>query len=316
MSRAAGGPAARRLALPAAFLALVDAGPDGALAGDQEAWRRLLRAEGARRRGIDAWMGEMEAVDIRPEEVPEELPSADLASVRRLAEGIIADRPDDPVADYARLYLMEAVGNLSSSEYDPDSAVGVAFSVMEGSSDPTVVEAALYLLTRLGDVRSLDPAELAVVTREYELVTGERSRWGLASYGLTQAFALQDWEAADRWIGRLEAVMRPASDDRRSSYEADLAAARGQLAAARGRVPEDWRARLVADAWTCHLEHRIHLADVVRASGSWDEGWGWSGLGALPPAYASCLERATEEHPEPGAKEVVLTLFRRASRKS
>ncbi len=294
----------------AAFVELVDAGPTGELTPDQEDWWRLLRAEAARRVALSTWMEEMDALgeEFGPEEIPEEFPSEDYSGVRRLVEELIAERPDEPVADFARLYLLETVGALSSSEYDPDEAVAAAFSVMAASSDATVAEGALYLLGNLEEDRPLTREELALITREYELLGADRPRYPLASYGLTQAFALGDWEAAERWLARLEVALEAASDRTRRNYELDLATARGQLAAARGVVPDDWRARLVADAWSCHLEHPAAPERTVRSRGSWDEGWAWSGLVRLPPGFVGCFEEATAEHPEPGATAVTLAL--------
>ena len=275
----------------------------------REPWRLLLLAEAERRAAVRSWLEENNNLQLDPDVVPEWLPEIDYGPVEAAARSILDAHPESGASDFARLYLLEAVGDGAAAEHDPDVARTTAFEVLAASSDPVVNETALRQLSNLGRWVRLSPEELAIVAREVELLPQERRGRGLCAFGLTQAFALEDWDAAARWLARYEAAPLPDHEPSRRSILADQAVARGQLAVARGEVTDDWRSRLVADVWRCHTKTPFTLENTVEARGTWDGGWSWTRWGKTPEAFRTCVEAATEDHPEPPVGEVVLALF-------
>jgi hypothetical protein len=275
-----------------------------------EPWWLLLRAELERLHADQVWMDAMESLEHDPDEVPEWLPSQDHGPMRAAAERLLELYPEAPEGDFARLYLLEAASSLSSTGYDPGAAAALALSMLTTSSDPVVVNTAADLLSNLWQEHTLSRGELALLAREYDLQSPQDRTpgSGVAAFGMYQAFALQDWEDAERWLDRYEAEVERRQSSSQKRLEEDVADARGQLAAARGEVPTHWRSRLVAEAWRCHLESPVVGDWTYWVHGTWDGGWSWSGWQGLSPAFVRCFERVTADLAEPEATEVILIL--------
>ena len=279
---------------------LEDAEAEGLLDEDPELdvedpWRSLLAMQAAH---AQAWLTAGDG-------------GIEHAASNRIAEAIIADWPNDPAADYARLHLLQAANDDWSTEHDPETAVRRILDLIEYSDDILVLEVAMSELTRMRDVE-MDPASMAQIAAALPEVDPDIQE-GIAVLGMNWTVRQSRWDEATHWAEVYGALIEPTcpvgalpSDEQCSAQRQALGAFEARRGREAGTPPTSWQGELSAAVHACVLElvDRDLLetsADAapltIEADGEWQAGWVWqrwtpTNLPAHMPAPA-----AAEAHP-------------------
>lgn len=210
------------------------------------------------------------------------------------AEAIVAGWPDAPVADYARLHLLDIASLREDSLFDPQAAADMWAEIVETTDDPLVLDAALGSIDNIDHLPGLDALDaLDRVAAHWSVFDNAQQVW-IARFGLTQAFAHGDDASRQAWFARAQATAAAVPDD--EAWRHDLALAQGQLAA-RGLVPiTDWRSALVAAVWQCAVE----VPDALITLGTWSGTWTWSTVDPQAHPFLDCLTLAPAPFAPPG----------------
>lgn len=264
-------------------------------------WAALVAMQAAR---VDALLAHEAAGGFGFLAMPWDEPAVDLGPSIAIAEAVEAAWPDEPVADYARLQLLEAFSDPKTVSYDPEQSLSLVREMLD-SEDVVVSEAAAQRLA----VLELDPN--AVSDPEGVLRDLERSLPGLSADGrfLVTSFAMKVAhdapEAADRslWAGRMAEAAEACGDgDRCTEWTTD-----DTTAALMSRMRAD--EGIAATSWIGAVRQSIHACDGaetvqhdVALRGRYDGGWSWSSDDA-PGALLACL-RSWRSEPTPEAAVV------------
>ncbi|MCB9681976.1 MAG: hypothetical protein H6733_10950 [Alphaproteobacteria bacterium] len=279
---------------------------DDAMVDVDDPWALLHAMEAERVAGITAWF-ETDAG------TPRDL--LDLLDGARTRAQTLVDRfGGDPVADFARLQLLElAAMDLSSngqapSIADPEQTAATLQDLLDEATDPLVVEAAAGVAAML-EPGALHPDDTVAVIDAAQSRLSDLPpdlRQALARGALAQAFAIDDLDRAADWTDVLATAIPTADADPEALDPAvDVDAARGQLAA-RGRgTPATWQAELVAAVWRCHDAQPITA--TTHTTARWDRGWQWSDLTPEDAALGTCLA-GSRWTLEPDVAELALTV--------
>ena len=225
----------------------------------------------------------------------------DLSETLGLADDILALHPDHPVADYARLYAMGTVMNVSAEQYDVTDAFHRALEAFEGSDDRWVTGAAMSTLSGGGRVhveeRDRRALESAAERHPEHLDT-------ISMFAMEAAYSEGDPILAAQWWRRLSlAVTRHCTCSEALPFDgcstkcAWVDDAEQQLVAVGAMGAVSWVGALRATVQRCAWE-----ADVppsrLEAEGQWRDGWDWTSV-TPDGEMATCLQAAVWEGPAP-----------------
>jgi len=230
--------------------------------------------------------------------------------------------PDHPASDYARLYALEAVSDLTGTAYNAEEAVDLAFEILEDTPDPLVAEEALFRITRFPD------ADLSDEQFEFlERATKEFSphKESIAILGLNASYDQGDYARAARWWAVLDDEVATSCSCRHPdpppldpwgppperdvcNYECTiLERARVQLGVLGEFAPRDWQDALRVAVLGCHADGVSEQAKSLRADGVWSREWSWTSWDP-PGAFAACVEQRATQGPPPSDGQRVLLL--------
>jgi len=211
------------------------------------------------------------------------------ARSNQIAEAIVADWPNDPAADYARLHLLQVANDDWSAEHDPEDAVGRVLDLIEYSEDLLVLDVAMSELSRMRSVE-MGPetlAQIAAALPEVDLDIQE----SIAILGMNQTVRQGLWDEATHWSELYRALIEPtcsadagSTDSLCSAQLQALGAFEARRARDAGVAPTSWRGELSTVVHVCVMER---LADgelqrsgsAARATfevdGTWQDDWIW-----------------------------------------
>ncbi len=275
--------------------------PEPSLAADP--WRALVALEAGHREANRQWLATLrEARDAGNDELADGL-EKDYASVLQLAQAVVEQHPDEPAADFARLYVMDAYAESLANTHDPEAGTRIILDILSSTDDSLVAETAASQLSNLSGTPAVDADQLDGLLDQLGSQYDPRARTALAQYGLDQAFALGDAERVDAWLNRFAEIVLGRCPDERGeeaceALHQELALTRGQAAAAWNAEASDWRSALVAAVWRCHLEEPFAGPDTT-GEGRWEQAWTWDAWEPGETAFTDCLEEKTVTSPRP-----------------
>jgi RNA polymerase sigma factor (sigma-70 family) len=258
-------------------------------------WGGLVALEVERLHAEQAWRDALAAGEEAS------LAARDHGGVLVLAREARARWPDHPVADFAALYEIEALGN--AGEEHRDELTDLAMDLVEQSSDPYVIDAAITRLSSGATAPDLGPDDLDLLQAHYDDPEAEMNRFALASVGVESALALGDFRRASSWMARhdaqtAEALLQiHAADAGRIGDERDLRS--GWLAARGAAPPVNWRSALYAEVQRC-AEGVSAPAEVRTGEGRYDGGWRWT-WSVDYDELTACIDAASPDGPPPPA---------------
>ncbi len=255
-----------------------------------------------------------EAADAGKRRPRFEIPLVELDEMAALAGEIRDHHPDEPVADYAALYLLEACSNSVSTLHSPEDTRALIADVAASTTDPLVLDHAVALL----DAGDMDDSTRVLLQQRFEATADPEIEAALARTLADDAFAREDWDVAEDWVLELRARRADLCPESAPLgchlLDNEIAQSLAQIAVARGERPDRWDAALGAAAWRCHLAlplagsparpgvprpvYEIHGRSIW-ADGDWT-WWSWSQEGGeLDTAFSDCIERETSGLPGP-----------------
>jgi len=245
-------------------------------------WTALIAIEAARIRHLLEWM---EAMNTHDWESKAPMPKVETGDVLELALSIEQLDPDAPVADFARLYILDAQRNEA-----PEDAVDLALGILESSGDALVAEEAVRLIAAHHDV-PLEGEDLDLLGRQFDDIADPNTRLFVARIGVAASSRNADLRQLKRWVRRHEAAAGESESD---VLDGERAAINGLVAARGGREVTTWKGALVAEIWRCHKRGESLSKRKLEGTGDWDAGWKWSAWTDDPP-LATCLKEASVE---------------------
>ena len=221
--------------------------------------------------------------------------------------------PDHPVADYAALYEIESLAHPMADTRDGAELTEAVMSLLERSSDPYVLDAAIGQLGAAGSRATLTLDDLDLLRAHYDDPEAEIPRYAVSSIALRSALEAGDDDRAAAWMKRFDRDTDALIEEIRARSDASVGLpsldrtreAYGGWLVARGvREPGSWQSALLASVHRCwHDGHGLEA--TLTAEGRYDGGgWVWSGWSA-EPSFAACLRDAPWEGPEPELGTVV-----------
>ncbi len=231
------------------------------------------------------------------------------------ATSIVEAWPDHPVADYAKLYELEALGRWTCDTYDPGMLADRALDILVTTDDVLVVDAAIAALSSLSTLdlaKMSDPHEaLEAFDEAYEASAVAVHRRALALLGLELAMSVEARGEAARWQGRLQEATDVVCGAQQTSW---CEAARVEVESAAGFLGADvapattWIAALRQAVVAC-ARKEDHLPRTSRGRLAWAEGWRVDGA-ELP--ISGCLAHAPMDPSPPPGQRVDLVVLARA----
>ncbi|HCH67020.1 MAG: hypothetical protein CL927_03645 [Deltaproteobacteria bacterium] len=258
---------------------ITDAEADGLFEYDAEAdvedpWTALLAMQAAHAR---AWLSATGT-------------GIEHAQSNEIAEAIVADWPNDPAAEYARLHLLQVANDTGSKEHDPSRAVERVLDLIEYTEDPLVLEVAMSELGRIQSV-PMSPDTLQRIAEALPEVDPDIQE-SIAILGMNQTVRQGLWQQASHWSSiyrDLVAVDCPPSavaHNERCAYEMQaLGAFEARRARETGALPTTWQGELSMVVKDCVLAGVAKdalappapsVATVLESTGTWEDPWLWS----------------------------------------
>ena len=282
----------------------------------EDPWAALIALE-AERRDIQAdyaeravrWRDRYYAALERGEEPPPR-PPLELKSLAEPAEAIITHHAADPVADFARLYLLQTRQSISSESYDADAALDLVLESLATTDDPLVNATALSTMLVVPALNfDLDPARRSALTDAYRTQTDPRVRLLLARLITDETFARSAWSEAGDALDEYETACaefcyaNPGHHYCRA-YPQVLRMARGQASVGLGDHPDTWLGGLHRAAWHCHTTTPCDTPGCgeglqpggfhLGAEARWvEDRWVWSDWQPSTAEFTECMERET-----------------------
>lgn len=269
---------------------------DPALAADP--WQALVALEAGHREASRHWLATIRDARATGNDEGGEHPQKDYAPILQLALAVVEQHPDDPAADFARLYVMDAYTESLANTHDPEAGTDVILDILASTDDSLVAETAAQQLANLSRGPAIAANQLDALFTQLGSQYDPLARTALAQYGLDQAFALKDAERVDAWMNRFAEILTARCPGGRGEETCralldELALSRGQAAAAWGVDANDWRSSLVAAVWRCHGQEAFEGPDTT-GEGSWDQEWTWDSWAPDETAFTDCLEEETD----------------------
>ncbi len=218
-------------------------------------------------------------------------PLRDTSHLVDVASGVLADWPQHPVADNARLALLQA--DLPMYTDDPLPA-SIPVSIAE-IRDPVFREQAALMVTALSQWHDVSPELLDAV--HDTPTSAPKNRIRLDTWLMNRASAAEDWPRVKRSADRLEAELAEvcASEHPVDVYRCETTTyeqrdVRARLIALGLDQPKTWKDALAAEVWRCHLDDPHE--GTSRAELTWD-GTAWTaGPWDHPTATTACVDSA------------------------
>lgn len=218
------------------------------------------------------------------------------------ADALIDAWPDAPVAEYGRLYLLDALWSAGTDD-GATEARALAIDMLRNTDDALVAGQAVSLLTRLPRSEPLARADLDTLEELVGSFPEAVQGIDVAAYALDQALRHGDDARARRWTERLDAALYDRCDaGSPSPWCATHLDNRDEVVALLGdRDPADaetWKQAIEIAAYRC----ASRLDRAHRGEARWDGGWTWTW--PAPDAFTACLERAADAGPVPDAERL------------
>jgi hypothetical protein len=219
-----------------------------------------------------------------------------------MSESAVRRWPDHPMADFASLYMLEALSNASSDSYSAPEVGITAVNILRESRDPLVLDHATAQLANVGELAELDGGALDLLLEIFDDPQSEVPRQRLAVMAVETALSLRDDHRSQLWMVRHSESTNAVCSSGPERWcdtarqERDI---RSSFLAANGVVaPATWQAALGAMARRCgHDGHRLGVILVGKASWS-PAGWSWKDW-SMSSSFSDCLESTPHEGPEP-----------------
>lgn len=244
------------------LLDAIDADPE--LEGFDSEWMDLIDLE-TERLLSDEEYADQEAEVMRQLEAAVGLPDgdkedalADLPAVSRdrsalleLASTIIDDQPLGPVADIARLYAAQALGDINSAFPSESSAAQLLLDTLASADEPQLTTQAVRTLVGL-DAGELTDEDIRLLEHSWFRVD-EDVRGLLSRFLMEQHFARGDLADALMWTDQLEAEVLSGelSFSNSDEFQREVHHARARIGARIGQPAEHWQVGLEQAAWHC-----------------------------------------------------------------
>ncbi|TNE90113.1 MAG: hypothetical protein EP330_09805 [Deltaproteobacteria bacterium] len=272
-----------------------------ALLDRAERARAQREARGASFHATDAWLAGAPEVD----------------ELLGLTDALIAEHPNHPAAEYARLYALDAVSQRVTGRgaggFDPRDqaeAVSLARDMLHHTADPVVAGQAVERLIGLDGDTALTERDLDALEARLDRDPDAAAELEVTALGLDQALRWADPERAESWAARYDDVVAwhcAAADDPRCATHVDNRdEVIAGLGSRRSATAEGWRQAWTLAAYACATE-----AEPARVElrGQWrDDRWSWQPGFAPDTPYAECVVQRAGEGPTPEPCELVVSV--------
>jgi hypothetical protein len=269
-------------------------------------WAGLLALEAERLRQRGRWS---EALSDRDDS--SERPRKQFDDLLSLADSLVERYPDDPIADYANIYVLHALNDSSSSAYDMDAAVVVTLDIIARTDDALVLENAVKLLTRHQNIE-LDAAALDDLEQIYGELNSGLTRQLLTRICLSAAAKNGDWERFAQWTDRQQKavfeICESPDEGICSDFLREFHETEGLSSALLGREANTWQGALVAEIWSCYLRGEKLTTSPLTAMGAWEDAWVWSDWSERS-GLATCIEESAPMVLPTGPVKATLRVF-------
>ncbi len=280
---------------------------------ENEPWAAVLGLEVERRAAVrvytDSYDAAFEGQPMQPWTRPYPplpaqrvlgLPEVD--PVLDLAEDLIEIHPDHPAAEYARLYMLDALAMSSAEDAWPE-----AVDILRQTEDALVMTQTAQLLAALPGDKLLEVDDLDRLGGVYEDAWDLTESLHLAAFGLEQAMRHGDEQRTRGWLERFErstgdACKGKEADPKCKMYRDNLDAAIAFMGDRDVSDAATWQQAFEIAAWTCARDHGVGL--VARGWARWEGQWDWQpwvcdGADECPGVYTSCVEAQVRRGPMP-----------------
>jgi len=305
------------------WIALADAEGFSGAQVDVEAdpWSAVLALEVERRAVVreyeDAYVAAWEGQPAQPWTRPHPpLPAQRVLGmphvdpVLDLADDVIARNPDHPAADFARLYLLDALAMSTA-----DDAWAEAIDVLRETADPLVMTQTAQLMAALPGKNVVEVGDLDRLADVYEDAWDLTECLHLSAFGLEQAMMKGDDDRARAWLERFERSTRDACAGSESPncqmYRDNLDSAVAFLGERDVADAATWQQAFEIACWNCARDQpqnslflpagRIQAS--VRGHASWTGRWDWEpweceGV-TCSDRFTACVEAQVVHGPVP-----------------
>jgi hypothetical protein len=257
-------------------------------------WLALVALEVERASAFADFMDEL-LISRRSEGTipPPELDYTGVLDAARKAQTIW---PDHSLAQYARIYELEALGNKMANSYDPTQVSLKAFTALEQTSDVPLWNRTLDIFTRAHPegLQREDLESLLELMDDPELRFPE---WELARYGLDQSLEAGWLDLADSWMSRYDKLSTDTCETSSNCgpqlQERDAALA---YLAAQGRVaPRSWQISLASLVHACWAEGSRTKERTIGIGSNLRGGWQWEW--SVRSELVACVEGGAMQAP-------------------
>jgi hypothetical protein len=273
---------------------------------DEEPWLALVALEVERASAFTDFMDELLLAHRSKGTTPP--PELDYARVLEAARRAQTTWPDHPLAQYARLYELEALGNRMANSYDPTQVGPRAFTALEQASEVQLWNRTLEILVR-AHPEGLQREDLESLLELFDDPDLRFPKWEFARYGLEKSLEAGWLDLSASWMSRFdklsaeECATDPACGQQLQERDAALA----YLVAQNRAAPESWQVSLASLVHSCWADGSRAEEETTgigsRLRGSWR--WVWS----LHSELTTCVEsRAMPDPVAPDGVEVELSI--------
>jgi len=278
---------------------------------DNDPWAAVLGLEVERRAAVreysdayeEAWDGQPGQPWTRPHPpIPAQnvLGMPEVDPILDLAEDLIDAHPEHPSADFARLYLLDAMAMSGA-----DDAWSEAVEVLRETDDSLVMTQTAQLLAALPGSELLEKRDLDRLAGVYEDAWDLTESLHLAAFGVEQAMMQDDPRRIRSWLERFERSTGEACDGKNtprcSMYRDNLDSAVAYLGERKVGDAATWQQAFEIAAWNCARDNRIDVP--ARGNALWTGGWDWESWSCdgfdCPGAYTACVEARVDIGPVP-----------------
>lgn len=261
------------------------------LAADDDPWVTLVGLEMAR---LEAWTSLAQDQSVPP---------ADLIFTE-LADRLASRSEQTALADYGRLYALEA-RLYRSGESRSEEAAAVVSSTLLQTADSRVIAHALLSVPILavdGDLR-LPPELIESTVDAVARIEHPHERWAASLVMAEQALIHNSEEGVRQWMAlakdSTESVVdidSPFVEFLQESINRETPKIGAQLADLTGQAHSDWRGSIAASVWDCHRAQPANESHIAKVH--YDGSWTWD---QFEPAgsFASCVMSAVPDQPVP-----------------